>query len=161
MQTSVELVTPERVLYSGDADFVVLRSDGGEIMFLPNHAPYIGAVDICTMRIAREEGDEFRAAVHGGFVRVGGNTVTVLASVAEPADEIDVDRARRAFQVAEASVAFGQSQEAEHLPIEADHKAPVEESPVLQAMLYPEDPAVVLRRAQARLEAAGASEPGH
>ncbi len=58
MPTAVELVTPERVLYSGDAGFVVLRTDGGEIMFLPEHAPFIAAVDICVVRIDAAGGED-------------------------------------------------------------------------------------------------------
>ena len=131
MPTEVELVTPDRLLYSGDAGFVVLRTDDGEIMFLPEHAPLIAAVDICVVRIdaaGGEGGDagggaggggagggagaggvggsgEVRVAVAGGFVHVVDNRVTVLASVAELADEIDVERARRAYEAASADVA--------------------------------------------------------
>src|ERR1039458_9843924 len=114
MPTHVELVTPERVLYSGDAEFVVLRADGGEIMFLPHHADFVGAVDICVVRIASVGGGvgdalggEVRAAMAAGFVHVADNRVTVLASVAELANEIDVERARRALDAAETSGAEG------------------------------------------------------
>jgi F-type H+-transporting ATPase subunit epsilon len=160
----VELVTPERILFQGEAEFVVLRSDGGEIMFLPNHAPYIGAVDISLMRVAPagredEQAAEFRAAVHGGFVQVVNNKVTVLASVAEPAAEIDVERARRALTAAEGALAAGEPAEA--APAEATEGAgeQVEQSPTMQALLSPDDPEVAARRARARLEATGIS-PG-
>ena len=49
--THAELITPERVLFSGDAEAVVMRTDGGDITFLANHMDYIGAVDICVVRI--------------------------------------------------------------------------------------------------------------
>ncbi|MHB8244685.1 MAG: ATP synthase F1 subunit epsilon [Acidimicrobiales bacterium] len=170
MPTEAELVTPERVLFSGEAAFVVLRTDGGEIMFLPEHAPFIGAVDISLLRIARagdESGeDEFRAAVHGGFVHVTGNKVTVLASVAEKSDEIDVDRARRAFEAARAGVGGGSgggdAAAAAAAPAPAGHEEkeePAELSASMKAMLFPDDPEVALRRAEVRLEAAGAEQP--
>lgn len=120
MPTHTELVTPERVLFSGEAEFVVMRTEGGEIMFLPNHADLVGAVDITLVRIAlagsetagspasQETGKalaagEVRAAVHGGFVHVADNRVLVLASVAELSGEIDVERAKRALEAAESS----------------------------------------------------------
>ena len=49
--THVELITPERVLFSGEAEAVVMRTDGGDITFLANHMDYIAAVDICVVRI--------------------------------------------------------------------------------------------------------------
>src|ERR1035438_9789498 len=52
--THVELITPERVLFSGEAEAVVLRADGADTTFLANHLDYIAAVDICVLRF---EGD--------------------------------------------------------------------------------------------------------
>lgn len=169
MTTKVELVTPDRVLFDGDGEFVVLRTDGGEIMFLPEHAPFIAAVDITVVRIAPpgtdadaagpagDEGGEFRAAAHGGFVHVVNNTITVLASVAEPAEEIDVDRARRALEEAKASGATGEGPEAAHPQTSSDGDEVIQSSAML-AMLNPDDPEVRLRRAEVRLQAAGVLE---
>jgi F-type H+-transporting ATPase subunit epsilon len=171
--THVELVTPERVLFSGEADFVVLRSDGGEIMFLPHHADFVGAVDICVVRIAVVEGGEgesgeVRAAMAGGFVHVADNTVTVLAGIAELADDIDVARARQALDAAEAGEGGDEGASAESAdtpartadtPTGDGHAAEqVVESPTMLALLHPDRPDVRARRALARLEAAGALE---
>jgi F-type H+-transporting ATPase subunit epsilon len=94
----VELVSPERILYSGEADMVVCRTiGGGDIAFLTGHAPFVGALDIHAVRIRRSEGGQWDViAVHGGFVEVSRDRVTILSDVAELASEIDVDRARRA-----------------------------------------------------------------
>ena len=114
--THVELITPERVLFSGEAEAVVLRADGADTTFLANHMDYIAAVDICVLRLegvqataassgatgpasAGTPGEptplgEVRAAVHGGFVKVADNKVTIVAGVAELAEEIDVERAQ-------------------------------------------------------------------
>jgi F-type H+-transporting ATPase subunit epsilon len=97
----VELVSPERILYSGDAEMVVCRTvDGGEIAFLSGHAPFLGALGEGMVRIKTSSGEEV-AAVHGGFVEVRDNRVIVLSDVAELAADIDVDRARRAKESAE------------------------------------------------------------
>jgi F-type H+-transporting ATPase subunit epsilon len=103
--THVELVAPSRTLYSGEAEMLVCRTVGGEIAFLANHAPYLGALEPGAVRVLPESGDELRVAVHGGFVAVRDNRVTVLADVAETSEEIDVARARRAKEQAEQRVA--------------------------------------------------------
>ena len=99
----VELVSPERILYSGEATRVIARTiGGGDIAFLPGHAPFIGALDIHPVRIHLESDDEVVVAVHGGFVEVSANRVTILSDVAELSEHIDEDRARVAKDEAEA-----------------------------------------------------------
>ena len=106
----VELVTPERILFSGEADEVSMRTDAGEIAFLAHHEDFIGAVDITVTRIHvvdgansdADAGEDLVVAVHGGFVHVHPEGVRILASVAELASEIDVERARAALAAAEA-----------------------------------------------------------
>jgi F-type H+-transporting ATPase subunit epsilon len=162
----VELVTPERVLFSGEADKVFMRTDEGEIAFLAHHEDFIGAVDITVARINlvdgasgdNDAGEELVAAVHGGFVHVDPEGVRILASVAELAEEIDVDRARAALEAAEqlveneAHVTADQAHEAEGEP-------PVAYSPAMVALLEPESADARLRRARVRLEAAGVTAP--
>jgi F-type H+-transporting ATPase subunit epsilon len=92
----VELVSPEQVLFSGDAVVVVCRPEGGDAAFLPGHAPFLGLLGIGPVTIRTEDGKEIRAAVHGGFVQVSDNKVTILSDVAELAADIDVERARAA-----------------------------------------------------------------
>src|SRR4051794_30703084 len=97
----VEVVSPERILYSGEATMVVCRTDDGEIAFLENHAPMIGTLGIGPVRIYQGDKIVERAAVHGGFVEVSNNKVTILSDVAELASQIDVERARRAAEQAD------------------------------------------------------------
>jgi len=102
MALQVEVVSPERILYSGEADMVVCRTiGGGEIAFLTGHEPFLAALEISTVRIKTTDGDYKVVAVHGGFVHTDGDKVIVLSDVAELADQIDVERARRAKQAAE------------------------------------------------------------
>ncbi|MBP7929639.1 MAG: ATP synthase F1 subunit epsilon [Acidimicrobiia bacterium] len=113
MPLHVELVSPEIVLFSGEADMVITKTvGGGDIAFLPGHAPFLGAVSNAPIRIVR--GDEtIVAAVHGGFVEVSDNRVTILADIAELAGTIDLARAELAKREAEAKLERGQDGEAE------------------------------------------------
>jgi F-type H+-transporting ATPase subunit epsilon len=103
MTLHVEVVSPERILWTGDADRVIARTiGGGDIAFLTGHAPFVGALDIHPVRVHAEDGSEEWIAVHGGFVEVSNDRVTVLSDVAEVASQIDVERARAAKERAEA-----------------------------------------------------------
>ncbi len=102
MPVHVELVSPERMLFTGDVDMVVCRTSDGDIAFLPGHERFLGALGIGVVRMIHDDGHEDTAAIHGGFVEVGDDRVIVLTDVAEMAGEIDVDRARQAHQDAEA-----------------------------------------------------------
>ena len=113
MTLQVELVSPERILFSGEADMVIARTvGGGELAFLTGHAPFVGALDIATVTIRSAAGDEL-VAVHGGFVEVSNDTVTILSDVAELADQIDVERARTAQERAEQHAAADHDAEAD------------------------------------------------
>jgi F-type H+-transporting ATPase subunit epsilon len=113
MALDVALVSPERILFSGQADMVVCRTTDGEIAFLTGHAPLVGALGIGTVRIKQADGEEVRAAVHGGFVEVRDNRVSILSDVAELPDQIDLERARRAREAAERRVQAGDDAGAE------------------------------------------------
>jgi F-type H+-transporting ATPase subunit epsilon len=124
----VELVSPERVLFSGEAKQVITRTlDGGEIAFLPGHIAFLGALTECHTRIYLSDGKVQDVAVHGGFVEVAPDHVTILSDSAELAESIVITRARAAKERAEAA-------------IRGEHDATVESA---------------LRRAHARLSAAG------
>jgi F-type H+-transporting ATPase subunit epsilon len=85
--TQVDLVTPTGSLFSGQAEMVVCRTAGGDIAFLANHMPYIGALEAYPLRIVHPVGaaDELRFEVGGGFVEVNNNRVIVLCDSAQPA----------------------------------------------------------------------------
>jgi F-type H+-transporting ATPase subunit epsilon len=106
----VELVSPERILFSGDATIVICRPEGGDAAFLPGHAPYLGLLGVGPVLIRTAEGKEVKAAVHGGFIEVRNNKVTILSDVAELATDINVERARAAKGKAEAGSSADQLQ---------------------------------------------------
>ncbi len=98
----VEVVSPEKVLFSGEATQVITRTlGGGEIAFLPGHAPFLGALTENHTRITLADGSVLDVAVHGGFVQVSGMTVSILSDAAEMADQIDRGRALLAKERAE------------------------------------------------------------
>jgi F-type H+-transporting ATPase subunit epsilon len=114
MPLEVELVSPERTLFSGEASMVRARTvGGGDIAFLPGHAPFVGALATWTVEITLADGGHELAAVHGGFVEVSHDHVKILSDLAELASTIDADRARRAQEKAEAAIQRGDDVEAE------------------------------------------------
>ena len=114
MTLHVEVVSPERILWTGDADRVIARTiGGGEIAFLTGHSPFVGALDIGTVRVHSEDGTDEIIAVHGGFVEVSNDRVIVLSDVAEVASQIDIERARAAAERAESELRVAHNVEAE------------------------------------------------
>jgi F-type H+-transporting ATPase subunit epsilon len=93
----VQLVAPDRMVWSGEAEIVLARTVDGEIGILPRHAPLLGVLVEYPVTIRRSGEDELVAAVHGGFLSVSSEGVDVLAEIVELADEIDVPRARAAL----------------------------------------------------------------
>ncbi|MEI2698325.1 MAG: ATP synthase F1 subunit epsilon [Microthrixaceae bacterium] len=111
MPLTVELVSPERVAYTGQAEMVICRTTTGDIAFLSGHVPFIGVLSTHSVRVVLAEGGEQIIAVHQGFVEVsppdseGTTRVTILSDVCELADTIDVGRAEAALSRAEAQLA--------------------------------------------------------
>jgi F-type H+-transporting ATPase subunit epsilon len=100
-EMQVRLVSVERPIWSGMANAVYARTTEGEIGILPGHSPLLGALAPgWLVRIQQTDGVEQRVAVHGGFLSVRPDGVSVLAEMAESAEEIDVARAREALQQA-------------------------------------------------------------
>ena len=95
MTMQVELVSPERIVFSGEADMVICRTTAGDIAFLTGHAPFLGLLDIHALTIRLSDGTDETVAVHGGMVEVSENRVIVLSDEAELASHIDVDQALR------------------------------------------------------------------
>jgi F-type H+-transporting ATPase subunit epsilon len=93
----VELVAPDRMVWSGEAEMVIARTTDGDIGILAGHEPVLGVLVESPVRIRRSAEDELVAAVHGGFLSVTKERVSVLAEVVELAEEIDTSRARQAL----------------------------------------------------------------
>lgn len=92
---SVQLVAVERRLWSGEASTVVAQTTEGELGLLPGHEPMLGQmIEGGVVTITTTDNETVTAAVHGGFLSVTAEGVSVLAESAELAHEIDVAQAR-------------------------------------------------------------------
>jgi F-type H+-transporting ATPase subunit epsilon len=90
-EMTVELVSVERSLWSGTATIVIAETTEGELGIMPGHTPLLGELvegGVVTIRVP--DGEDVTAAVHGGFLSVTGERVSILAESAELAQEIDV-----------------------------------------------------------------------
>ena len=83
-----ELVAPERVLFSGEVDAVLLPGTEGEMTVLPGHAPVMTALKTGFLVITNHKGDGERVLVRGGFADISARGVTVLAERALPVEDL-------------------------------------------------------------------------
>lgn len=103
---TVNVVTPDGLIYDHKAQIVVARTVSGELGILLNHAPIIVPLAIDEVRVRRID-DETHVdwiAVNGGILEVRNNVVTIIADTAERERDIDVSRAERAKQRAERTI---------------------------------------------------------
>lgn len=102
---ALEVVTPERVAYSGQVASLQAPGSEGSFGVLAGHIPLLTSLQIGRLRFVEEDGSEVQMAISGGFVEVGREQVAVLAETAERVEEIDVARAEAARQRAEERLA--------------------------------------------------------
>ena len=99
------MVSPEKIVYEGDAELVIARTSDGEIGFQPGHVPFVGNLVSSVVRVALSDGGVQRIAVHSGFVEVSDNHVALLCDVAELAEDIDIERAKASLESAKSDLA--------------------------------------------------------
>lgn len=95
-QFKLEIVTPKKIVYSGDVLSFTAPGVVGSFQVLYNHAPLLSAIGVGEIKLRDAQGQEMRYATSGGFVDVVNNSVSMLAETAERADEIDTERAQAA-----------------------------------------------------------------
>ena len=127
---AVKLLTPERQVFSGEAQHLYARGSLGYLGVLANHAPLRTSLEPGVMSIRLADGSQQHFAVSGGFLEVSNNKATVLADDAEPASEIDAAAAERALAEARGRLAtphlggHGESEiERERLQAQAEQAA--------------------------------------
>jgi F-type H+-transporting ATPase subunit epsilon len=98
----VELVAADRQVWSGEATLVVARTTSGDIGVMPGHQPLLGVLESGPVTIRTSDGGTVVAAVHGGFISFADDKLSLLAEVAELADEIDVQRTEQELARAKA-----------------------------------------------------------
>jgi F-type H+-transporting ATPase subunit epsilon len=99
-QLFCRVITPERVIYDGEADMVIARIADGDIGVLVDHQPIVSTVEIGAVQI-NEDDERHVFATSDGFFKVSENLVQVLVEEAVPAGEIDVDEAESRVEEAE------------------------------------------------------------
>jgi F-type H+-transporting ATPase subunit epsilon len=106
MPLLLEIVTPERLVFSETVDAVVLPGSEGELGVLPHHAPLVSTLGFGELRI-RTGGTEESFAIAGGFLQVLPDKVVVMAETADIASEIDLEKAAEARREAERALESG------------------------------------------------------
>jgi F-type H+-transporting ATPase subunit epsilon len=104
MPVLVDIVTPERRIFSEEVDMITLPGTDGQMGVLRGHAPLLTTLDIGEIILHRGNDAQY-IAVSGGVAEVRPDKVTVLADIAERADEIDETRAAAALERARQSLA--------------------------------------------------------
>jgi F-type H+-transporting ATPase subunit epsilon len=100
---SLELVTPEKVAWSAEADFVVLPAADGEMGVLPGHQSFLVQLAPGEVRVTVNDRVQ-RFAVSGGFAEIKHDVISLFAETAEQSDQIDAERARQSLEKAKAEV---------------------------------------------------------
>lgn len=112
MPIRCEVVSQDRIVYSGNADMVIIPGKDGEMGILPNHSPVLTVLQFGVVTVKVKGEDQF-FAVSGGVAEVQPDQVTILADAAENVDEIDVQRAEKARQRAEELLQKGVPQDSD------------------------------------------------
>lgn len=100
----LEIVTPEKKVFSDEITFLIAPGAEGEIGILPRHAALITPLKVGLLKFDHE-GNRIVMTVSGGFMEVRDNKITILATAVERLEEIDVERAEAARQRAEQRLA--------------------------------------------------------
>lgn len=87
-----ELVSPEKLLLSVDAEMVTVPGDAGDMGILPGHAPVISSLRLGVIEVTKAGGGEERIFVAGGFAEMSNNKLTVLAEEAMPVADLKRDK---------------------------------------------------------------------
>ncbi len=96
----IEIVCPDEIFYSADADMLVVRTFTGDMAIMNNHEPHVTPIKVGSFKII--DGDEKKTgAMARGFLHVDSEKVTVITDSVEWSDEIDEARAKEAKKRAE------------------------------------------------------------
>lgn len=100
----IEVVTYEEKVLEQEAEFVLVRTTEGDMGILPNHSPFIAGLSTGEMKI-RLNGKEEKYFVSEGLLEISNNVVTIIATEAIPADQLDVERAKKEVEELKAKLA--------------------------------------------------------
>lgn len=111
----LEIVTPEHLVYSNRVNSLGVKGVAGDLGILPGHIPFVTQLQVAPMRV-KVDGIETTIAIHGGFIEVHKDKVTILAESAELPNDIDIERAEAAKERAERRLRLQSKQD------EIDHR---------------------------------------
>ncbi len=94
------IATPDGVKFDGEAEALTVRTTTGDVQILAGHTDYLAALGAGTAKVTAG-GETRRAAANGGFLTVKAGEVSLVSTTFEYADEIDLDRAKRALERAQ------------------------------------------------------------
>ncbi|MGI8659021.1 MAG: F0F1 ATP synthase subunit epsilon [Candidatus Limnocylindria bacterium] len=103
MPLQLEVVSPERRVFTDEVDMVIVPGRNGQLGILPHHTPLISSLGVGELRI-KKGGTEQSLLISGGFVEVRPDKVIIMADLAEHSDEIDEAKAVEARRQAEAEL---------------------------------------------------------
>ena len=106
----VDVVSAHESIYSGEARFVVLPGETGELGIYPRHTPLITRVKPGSVRIEKPDGEEEFVFIAGGILEVQPNRVTVLSDTAIRGKDLDEEKAGEARRAAEAALKNAKSE---------------------------------------------------
>nr|QWW92709.1 ATP synthase CF1 epsilon subunit [Tayloria sp. 49123] len=100
MTLNLRVMAPNRIVWNSEVQEIILSTNSGQIGILPNHAPLLTALDIGIIKIRVNE-KWSTMALMGGFAIINNNQMTILVNEAEKANEINLQEAQEAFQIAQ------------------------------------------------------------
>jgi F-type H+-transporting ATPase subunit epsilon len=103
---TLEIVTPEHIVFTEEVNSLTIRGTEGELGILPGHIPFVTPLKVAPIE-ARIGGKKIAIAVHGGFAEVQGDKAIILAESAEMPEDIDLERAIASRERAERRLARG------------------------------------------------------
>ena len=110
----VEVVSADRVVWSGESTNIIAKTVAGEIGILPGHSPVLGVLEPSAVTIFCEDGRRETIAVDGGFISVSRGRVSILSEYARLADELSVAQAERELAEAQRALDTGDATDEDH-----------------------------------------------
>ena len=118
----LQIVTPDRLVYDGQAERLIVRTVGGDVCILARHIDYAAPLGIGVARMTDDKGNTRVAACCGGMLSVSKGVARLIATTFEWADEIDAERAAHAQQAAEEKLRAMQKDDVDYALAEAKLK---------------------------------------
>ena len=113
-----ELVSPEKLLFSGEVESVVVPSTEGEFMVMQNHAPVMASLRPGLVTVGEGAGKTSKMFVRGGFAEVNAKGLTILAEQAIPLEDLDAAKLNQQVKDAEEDINDAQSVDAKRIASE-------------------------------------------